>query len=110
MARAPKVLEYNKMKAPELKKLCEQRDIQCKMVVKDMVEALKLEEQGKWVFHTEQEKLKKGGYLIKIDYRNKEDLIKMSALVEKKLSKRLDVYSMNRLWFKMDDEFIKTQN
>lgn len=110
MARAPKVLEYNKMKAPELKKLCEQRDIQCKMVVKDMVEALNLEEQGKWVFHTEQEKLKKGGYLIKIDYRNKEDLIKMSALVEKKLSKRLDVYSMNRLWFKMDDEFIKTQN
>jgi hypothetical protein len=70
MARAPKILDYNKMKAPELKKLCEQREIQCKLVVKDMVEALKLEEVGKWIFHTEQVKQKGGGYIIKIDYRN----------------------------------------
>ena len=108
MPRVPKVVEYNKMKAPELKKLCEQRDIRCRPLIKDMVEALRLEEQGKWVFHTEQEKLKRGGYLIKIDYRNKEDLIRMGTLIEKKMSKRLDTYSMCRIWFKMDEEFIKT--
>jgi hypothetical protein len=108
MPRAPKIIEYNKMKAQDLKKLCEQRDIQCKLVVKEMVEALKLEEEGKWVFHTEQEKLKKGGYVIKIDYRNKEQLVKMGQLVEKGISRRMDVYSMYRLWFRMEDEFIKS--
>ena len=71
MPRVPKILEYNKMKVADLKKLCEDRDIQCKMIVKDMINALKLEEEGKWIFHTEQEKYKKGGYIIKIDYRNK---------------------------------------
>jgi hypothetical protein len=106
MPRAPKILDYSKMKAPELKKLCEQREIQCKMVVKDMVEALKLEEKGQWVFHTEQIKQKNGGYIVKIDYRNKDQLIKMGQLVEKKLSRRLEVYSMYRLWFKVDQEFI----
>jgi hypothetical protein len=110
MPRAPKILDYNKMKAPELKKLCEQREIQCKMVVKDMVEALKLEEQGRWVFHTEQEKLKKGGYIVKIDYRNKEHLIKMGQWVEKGLSRRMDVYSMCRLWYRTNDEFFIQQN
>jgi hypothetical protein len=108
MPRAPKIIEYNKMKAQDLKKLCEQRDIQCKLVVKEMVEALKLEEEGKWIFHTEQEKLKKGGFVIKIDYRNKEQLVKMGQLVEKGISRRMDVYSMYRLWFRMEDEFIKS--
>ena len=108
MPRAPKIIEYNKMKAQDLKKLCEQRDIQCKLVVKEMVDALKLEEEGKWIFHTEQEKLKKGGYVIKIDYRNKEQLVKMGQLVEKGISRRMDVYSMYRLWFRMEDEFIKS--
>jgi hypothetical protein len=108
MPRAPKIVEYNKMRAQDLKKLCEQRDIQCKLVVKEMVEALKLEEEGKWIFHTEQEKLKKGGYVIKIDYRNKEQLVKMGQLVEKGISRRMDVYSMYRLWFRMEDEFIKS--
>jgi hypothetical protein len=110
MPRAPKILEYNKMKAADLKKLCEQRDIQCKLIVKDMVEALKLEEEGKWVFHTEQEKLKRGGYIIKIDYRNKEHLIKMGQLVEKGLSRRMEIYSMYRVWYKMETEFIQSQN
>ena len=107
MPRAPKILEYNKMKAGELKKLCEQRDIQCKPLIKEMVEALKLEDEGKWVFHTEQQKQKKGGYIIKIDYRNREHLIKMGQLIDKKLAKRLDVYSMCKIWFEMSDEFIK---
>lgn len=110
MPRAPKILEYNKMKAADLKKLCEQRDIQCKLIVKDMVEALKLEEEGKWVFHTEQEKLKRGGYIIKIDYRNKEHLIKMGQLVDKGLSRRMEIYSMYRVWYKMETEFIQSQN
>lgn len=110
MPRAPKILEYNKMKATDLKKLCEQRDIQCKLIVKDMVEALKLEEEGKWVFHTEQEKLKRGGYIIKIDYRNKEHLIKMGHLVEKGLSRRMETYSMYRVWYKTETEFIQSQN
>lgn len=110
MPRAPKILEYNKMKAADLKKLCEQRDIQCKLIVKDMVEALKLEEEGKWIFHTEQEKLKRGGYIIKIDYRNKEHLIKMGQLVDKGLSRRMEIYSMYRVWYKMETEFIQSQN
>lgn len=108
MARTPKVIDYNKMKAPELKKLCEQRDIECKPIIKDMVEALKLEEEGKWIFHTEQIKQKNGGYLIKIDFRNKEDLIRMGNLVEKNLAKKLNTYSTFKLWFKVDDEFIRT--
>lgn len=108
MPRAPKILEYNKMKAAELKKLCEQREIQCNLIVKDMIEALKLEEEGKWVFHTEQEKLKRGGYIIKIDYRNREHLIQMGQLVDKKIARKMDIYSMYRIWYRMDEEFIKS--
>ena len=107
MPGAQKILDYNKMKASELKKLCEQREIQCNLIVKDMVEALKLEENGKWIFHTEQVKQKGSGYIIKIDYRNKEHLIRIGQLVEKKIAKRMEVYSMYRLWYKMDEEFIK---
>lgn len=108
MPRAQKILDYNRMKAAELKKLCEQRDIQCKPLVKEMIEALKLEEQGKWVFHIEQEKLKRGGYIIKIDYRSREHLIRMGQLVDKKIARKMDVYSMYRLWYRMDEEFIKS--
>ena len=108
MPRAPKILEYNNMKAAELKKLCEQREIQCNLIVKDMIEALKLEEEGKWVFHTEQEKLKRGGYIIKIDYRNREHLIRMGQLVDKKIARKMDIYSMYRIWYRMDEEFIKS--
>jgi hypothetical protein len=31
----------------------------------------------------------------------------MGQLIDKKLAKRLDVYSMCRIWFEMSDEFIK---
>jgi hypothetical protein len=110
MPGAQKILDYNKMKASELKKLCEQREIQCKMVVKDMVDALKLEEKGEWIFHTEQIKQKNGGFIVKIDYRNKNQLIKMGQLVEKKISRRLEVYSMYRLWFKVEQEFRSGSN
>ena len=110
MPRVSKILEYNKMKVADLKKLCEERDIQCKMIVKDIINALKLEEEGKWVFHTEQEKNKKGGYIIKIDYRNKEHLIKMGQLIEKGLSRRMNIYSMFKIWYKMESEFIQSQN
>jgi Holliday junction resolvase len=75
--------------------------------VKDMVDALKLEEKGEWIFHTEQIKQKNGGFIVKIDYRNKNQLIKMGQLVEKKISRRLEVYSMYRLWFKVEQEFIQ---
>jgi hypothetical protein len=32
----------------------------------------------------------------------------MGQLVDKKIASKMDVYSMYRLWYRMDEEFIKS--
>lgn len=102
----PIVLDYNKLKSPQLKKICEDRGIVCNPTIKDMVRSLKLDDENKFVYHTTQEKKKQGWWLIGIDYRNLPELIRMGQLVEKKQSQPINYYSVPRLYYRMEEEFV----
>jgi hypothetical protein len=99
-------MDYNKLKVDQLKKECDKREIVCKETREEMIKALKLYNEDKWIFHTLQKKLKHGGYHVQIDIRNTKELIEMGKLVEKKLATNLKIYATKRLYFKTENEFI----
>jgi hypothetical protein len=99
-------MDYNKLKVDQLKKECDKREIVCKQTREEMIKALKLHDEDKWIFHTLQKKLKNGGYYIQIDFRNTKELIEMGKLVEKKLAVNMKIYATKRLYFRTENEFI----
>ena len=98
--------DYKKLKVDLLKKECLKRDIVCKPIREEMIRALTLDDQGKWMYHTVQYKNKRGGYIVEIDYRNKPELMEMSKNIEKRFCQCMNVYSVGRIWFKCESEFI----
>jgi hypothetical protein len=82
------------------------RDIVCKQTKEEMINSLILDDQGKWIYHTTQIKQKNGGYIVQIDYRNKMQLIEMSKNVEKRFCQTMGVYSVGKIWYKCENEFI----
>ena len=71
-----------------------------------MINSLILDYQGKWIYHTTQLKQKNGSYIIQIDYRNKTQMIEMSKNVEKRFCQSMGVYSVGKIWYKCENEFI----
>ena len=100
------MIDYKKLKVDQLKKECFQRDIVCKQTKEEMINSLILDDQGKWIYHTTQLKQKNGSYIIQIDYRNKTQMIEMSKNVEKRFCQSMGVYSVGKIWYKCENEFI----
>jgi hypothetical protein len=100
------MIDYKKLKVEQLKKECLKRDIVCKQTKEEMINSLILDDQGKWIYHTTQIKQKNGGYIVQIDYRNKMQLIEMSKNVEKRFCQTMGVYSVGKIWYKCENEFI----
>ena len=100
------MIDYKKLKVDQLKKECLQRDIVCKQTKEEMINSLILDDQGKWIYHTTQLKQKNGSYIIQIDYRNKTQMIEMSKNVEKRFCQSMAVYSVGKIWYKCENEFI----
>ena len=100
------MIDYKKLKVDQLKKECLQRDIVCKQTKEEMINSLILDDQGKWIYHTTQLKQKNGSYIIQIDYRNKTQMIEMSKKVEKRFCQSMGVYSVGKIWYKCENEFI----
>ena len=100
------MIDYKKLKVDQLKKECLKRDIVCKQTKEEIINSLILDDQGKWIYHTTQIKQKNGGYIVQIDYRNKMQLIEMSKNVEKRFCQTMGVYSVGKIWYKCENEFI----
>lgn len=96
--------EYEKLRLDVLQKLIELRSIPYKIYKKEndtkngIVELLKKDDEGKFIFETTYEK-SDGGYIVGVDIRNKKHMTEINKLIEKKEARRLDRYSDNRLQY-----------
>jgi hypothetical protein len=93
--------EYSKLRLDVLEKMIYQRGIECKMKKDEMVKMLKLYDEGKYVEPIRETLYLKedDGFNTGVDIRNKEHILQISKLIEKKEGKNLNRYSDNRVWY-----------
>jgi hypothetical protein len=94
-------VEYNKLRQDVLEKLIHSRGIECKMKKDEMIKALKLYDDGKYETPLKETIQNKddGGFAIGIDMRNRDHLLQISKLLEKKDAKSLNRFSEDRVWY-----------
>lgn len=99
-----KEVEYESLRLDVLQKVIDLRSIPYKIYKKEkdtknsIIELLKLDDQGKFIFETTHEKYD-NGFIIGIDHRNKKHLSEIAKLVDKKEAHKLSRYSDNRLQY-----------
>ena len=93
--------DYNKLRTDVLEKLIYSRGIECRMKKDEMVRMLKLYDEGKYVEPMKETLYNKdgNGYNVGIDIKNREHLLQISKLIEKKEGKSLNRYSEDRIWY-----------
>lgn len=91
-------LDYETLRIDVLRRLVDERHIECKDKKDDMISNLKLYDEGKYMRETTY--VKDGdGYIIGIDIKNKKHLSEMARLIEKKEAKCLNRYCNDRLQY-----------
>jgi hypothetical protein len=94
-------VDYSKLRLDVLEKMIYSRSIECKMKKDEMIRMLKLYDEGKYVeplretLHIKED----SGFVIGIDMRNRDHIMQMSKLIEKKEGKSLHRFSDNRVWY-----------
>jgi hypothetical protein len=94
-------VDYSKLRLDVLEKMIYSRSIECKMKKDEMIRMLKLYDEGKYVeplretLHIKED----SGFVIGIDMRNRDHIMQMSKLIEKKEGKSLHRFSDNRIWY-----------
>jgi hypothetical protein len=91
-------MEYDKLRLDVLTKLIVERGISCKNKKDDMINHLKMDDQGKYVRETTYEKCG-GRLLVGIDLKNQPHLIQMGKLIEKKEASYKGLYASDRIYF-----------
>lgn len=97
--------DYSKLSKYDLEVLVDGRGIECKYKISEMIRLLELDDIGKYVRPTTQEK-EDEGYLVGIDLRNGKHLAEMGSRVEKKTAISLNRYSFGRLYYMTVEKFI----
>lgn len=91
-------IDYEKLRLDVLTKLIDERGISCKNKKDEMIKYLILDDQDKYIRETTY--VKDGvGYMIGIDIKNKDHLMQMGKLIEKKEARNLHIYADNRLQY-----------
>ena len=91
-------IDYEKLRLDVLTKLIDERGISCKNKKDEMIKYLILDDQDKYIRETTY--VKDGvGYMIGIDIKNKDHMIQMGKLIEKKEARNLHIYADNRLQY-----------
>lgn len=96
-----KEIEYETLRLDVLQKLIELRSLPYKIYKKEkdtknnIIEILKLDDDGKYIFDTIYEK-SDDGFIVGIDIRNQKHIQEISKLIERKDARRLDRYCDNR--------------
>jgi hypothetical protein len=94
-------VDYSKLRLDVLEKMIYSRSIECKMKKDEMIRMLKLYDEGKYVEPLRETlQIKEdSGFVIGIDMRNRDHIMQMSKLIEKKEGKSLHRFSDNRVWY-----------
>lgn len=96
--------DYEKLRLDVLQQMIEIRSIPFKIykresdTKKGIIELLKLDDAGKFIFETTHEK-SENGFIIGIDIRNKQHMTDIIKLIEKKEAHKLNRYCDNRLQY-----------
>ena len=100
--------DYSKLRLDVLQKLILQRGIECKMKKDEMVKMLKLYDEGKYSTPMKETIYQKDGigYIVGVDISNREHLLQIGKLVEKKEGRSLNRYSEERIWFWIPQKLI----
>lgn len=93
--------DYNKLRTDVLEKLIYSRGIECRMKKDEMVKMLKLYDEGKYIEPMKETLyIKEGnGYNVGVDIKNREHLLQISKIIEKKEGKSINRYSDDRIWY-----------
>jgi hypothetical protein len=92
------IMEYENLRLDVLTKLIDERGISCKNKKDEIIKYLKLDDEGKYIRETTY--MKDGnGYAVGIDIKNRDHLLQMSKLIEKKEGKQLNRYEDSRIMF-----------
>jgi len=94
-------VDYSKLRQDVLEKMIYQRGIECKMKKDEMVKMLKLYDEGKYSQPQRETIYTKDGegYNVGIDLRNKEHILQVSKIIEKKEGKSLNRFAEDRIWY-----------
>jgi hypothetical protein len=91
-------MEYENLRLDVLTKLIDERGISCKSKKDEIIKYLKLDDEDKYIRETTY--MKEGnGFAVGIDIKNRDHLLQMSKLIEKKEGKHLNRYEDNRIMF-----------
>jgi hypothetical protein len=91
-------MEYENLRLDVLTKLIDERGISCKNKKDEMIKYLKLDDEGRYIRETTY--TKDGiGFAVGIDIKNRDHLLQMSKLLEKKEGRQLNRYEDNRIMF-----------
>lgn len=101
-------VEYSKLRIDVLEKLIYSRSIECKMKRDEMVRMLKLYDEGKYVDPLRETIYIKedSGFEVGVDMRNKDHIMQISKLIEKKDAKNLNRFADNRVWYWVPQKLI----
>jgi hypothetical protein len=95
------IVDYSKLRLDVLEKMIYQRGIECKLKKDEMVKMLKLYDEGKYIEPMKETIYIKDstGFNVGIDVKNREHIMQISKMLEKKESKSLNRYSDDRVWY-----------
>jgi hypothetical protein len=99
-----KEVEYESLRLDVLQKIIDLRSIPYKIYKKEkdtknsIIELLKLDDNGKYIRETTNEK-SGDGFIIGIDHRNQRHLQEIGKLIDKKEAYKLPMYYDNRLQY-----------
>jgi hypothetical protein len=95
------IVDYSKLRLDVLEKMIYQRGIECKLKKDEMVKILKLYDEGKYIEPMKETIYIKDntGFNVGIDIKNREHIMQISKMLEKKESKSLNRYSDDRVWY-----------
>jgi cytoplasmic iron level regulating protein YaaA (DUF328/UPF0246 family) len=99
-----KEIEYETLRLDVLQKLIDLRSLPYKIYKKEkdtknaIIELLKQDDAGKYLWETTYEK-SEGGFIVGIDIKNQKQILEITKLIDKKEARRLDRYCDNRLQY-----------
>lgn len=104
MAKQGKLLNdqnvsYETLKQSQLKILLDDRDLPTKGNKEEMIKILNEYDSGKYIRETIVEK--DGDFFrVGVSINNTKHLLEISRLIEKKEASRMDMFAMDRIWFR----------
>jgi hypothetical protein len=91
-------MEYENLRLDVLSKLIDERGISCKNKKDEIIKYLKLDDEDKYIRETTYTK-DGNGFAVGIDIKNRDHLLQIGKLIEKKEGRQLNRYEDNRIMY-----------